>query len=450
MSNATIVQTLKGFASGQEMRDAMGLTIGSGMDGSTKHDAIRYLWNGKHYILFVRILYRVSYQQIDDLGFVRGKIIILNGKMYKVRLMSGSEEYNSTNDSKVLTPNTEYYQFVKMRKSEIYSLTGGQLLTSSNYSLVMQNQRLSGNSCLYCKFSYDEVSDNRTTYGNYGITANTSGDYHFVFILEELSPTISIETTDLGDIIGDDNSIDYTVTHPNNLPIDVTIKIDDNIVSSITNVSSGTRLEYVITNEDLKNLSYGKHKITFTPSFDSDGTTIIGEEQTVSFTKVKKLNSPLTNANLGKLVNQIKLVSEDMDYQLLRLNQVLSNMGITVNDTSSLANIVKYLRDNGGQIKRWASGTASSYYESDDHKINVKGLIFKPTIIFYKFRDSANNEINGFHSNFFDPKYVYAIHANYIDYESNFVILDGEFTIPLFWKQASSATKYDVKWIAYE
>lgn len=429
------------------------------------------------------LLARVTWDELNAQGLVNGKEITIDGQKYKIRLLSGGNNYRSGSDNySGGKPTTNEWDRIITNES---SFSGLPKPTSTDLDINPNATDFNGAHNQFwnwyymyswCQEVYSGDSSSRVVRGcnsaRYFNYSNSNNRYNICGwrpALEVLNstPTINGANGNLGDYTSPLIK-QYTISDSDNDKLSVTEKLDGVTIKSLTNQNSGTSITLDLTSE-WNDISYGNHTIEIIVT-DSNG---LSSTATITFNKIKTPIQPIpTTSSLKQAINHSKEIDKEIEYLSTKLRKNLTDKGIEVLETDNMSNLIGKV--GGIKLgKRWASGTSVSNSVYKDmvgmngssanraYPLLVVGLDFKASHIYIypnsgntsmfditiaTTNNKLNSTVNGYvYYTAFYPNISNNTYDFYIGKDgSDYYVTSNSFSVPVY-RENTSYT-----WVAYE
>lgn len=253
----------------------------------------------------------LSWNSLNSYGLVDGKTISINSKSYLCRLPNGENTSLSEWDEFIvgLVPDNSISNW-----SGIYTIAQEPYASDTNRCFCLGNS---------------SVSSKGTS-----LKSTSSSLYGFRPVLVKLISNCinTINSKDLGSIAIWSNT-PYIITGDTHSLIE---KLDGTEIKNLTNQASGTSYVLDLTSQ-FESLPYGKHTVEII-DMDSDG---FSNTVTITFNKIKEPIAKLpTSASLVDRANFAQKINEELSYQLFKLRNHLTYMGIEVLETDKISSLI--------------------------------------------------------------------------------------------------------------
>lgn len=307
----------------EKLKELTGMSIGNYDTGDITW--LKFSDNGKELLIASKnIANDMSWNNIDSVNCVFGKLVNINNINYTCRLISGGDgNTNSINYS-------EWKKFiVDLAPNDSDSNWNG---ISTYCQETFYNDPVS---CVVAgRYSVDSIGRQiKTGY-------NTSLGWRP--ILERIDSFEIIGISENFGEITSFNQVKYTVTNLNGGNFNLTEKVDGQVIRTLNNQSNG---EFTFNIENFDSLVYGNHAIEII----ADDPTATGNVVVTSkFNKIKNPVQPIpTNSNLKQVMLHNKELEKEISYQNFRLTEKLKEKGVEVADSESLSSLISKTSNMG-------------------------------------------------------------------------------------------------------
>lgn len=338
----------------EKLKELTGMSIGNYDTGDITW--LKFSDNGKELLIASKnIANDMSWNNIDSVNCVFGKLVNINNINYTCRLISGGDgNTNSINYS-------EWKKFiVDLAPNDSDSNWNG---ISTYCQETFYNDPVS---CVVAgRYSVDSIGRQiKTGY-------NTSLGWRP--ILERIDSFEIIGISENFGEITSFNQVKYTVTNLNGGNFNLTEKVDGQVIRTLNNQSNG---EFTFNIENFDSLVYGNHAIEII----ADDPTATGNVVVTSkFNKIKNPVQPIpTNSNLKQVMLHNKELEKEISYQNFRLSEKLKNRGSSVSEGKSLSSLIDIVDTLGVEISR-QNGVAS-VVSGTSNKINISSVDLSKSI----------------------------------------------------------------------
>ena len=285
------------------------------------------------------IMTKVSWDSLNAQGFVNGKEIIIDGQKYKIRLLSGGSSVRNSGDlySGGSPKDNEWDRIITNEGNfsglPIPSSTDlDKTLNSTDYSSSHNKVLNWAGMYSWCKEVYSGNSTNSRVTRSYA-SARCLNYYSSGAMFDDVGWRPALETLNYAPIISDSDedlgeftspfTKEYTINDSDGDKLNVTEKVNNEKVNFMTNLNSGSIIEFSIKNK-WPELSTGKHTITIEVDDGNGGTAIR------KWTFTKGNNAPTINgfdADLGEsdLPITIDYSAADKDGDKLRIIEKIND-----------------------------------------------------------------------------------------------------------------------------
>lgn len=297
------------------------------------------------------ILTRVTWDELNTQGLVNGKEITIDGQKYKIRLLSGGNNYRSGSDNfSGGTPTTNEWDRIIVNEG---SFSGLPKPTSTNLDNALNSTDFESNHnniwnwyCMlsWCKETYSGNSNDRVTRGDistqyfipsYKGSRNNFYGWRPVLEVPNSAPTINGLDENLGSFTSPLIK-QYSISDIDNDKLSVTEKLDGVTIKSLTNQNSGTSITLDLTNR-WNDISYDNHIIEIIVT-DSNG---LSSTVTITFNKIKPPIQPIpTTSSLKQAINHSKEIDKEIEYLLIKLKNNLINNNIEVLENDKMGELI--------------------------------------------------------------------------------------------------------------
>lgn len=281
------------------------------------------------------ILVNVSWDDLNAQNLVSGKTIKIDGQEYKVRLLTGGNNYRNSSDSYAggSPASNEWDRFIT-REEVITGLPApisSDLDSSTNETdrVSTHNQFWNWGYCYsWCQEVYSGNTSSRSIRGYHSaryFSCNTSSSRDSIYgwrpVLEVLNtaPLISDSDRDLGDKNAD-FSISYTV---NDVDAADSLTVTESLNGNVTKTINGAiRNQPYTINVAVNNLSMGSHTISINVNDGKGGTAtrVFTFRRTNAAPTISGNNANLGDKNVGF---QVKYIVNDSDGDALTVTEKL-------------------------------------------------------------------------------------------------------------------------------
>lgn len=233
------------------------------------------------------ILTDVSWEDLNAQGLVSGKEITIDGQRYKIRLLSGGTNYRSGTDSysggkpttnewdRIITNESSFSGLPKPVSSDLDSTLNSTDVNSAHnkiwnwyYCYSLCQEVYSGNSSYRVLRGSNSA---RSFYYNHSNDRSTNIGWRPALEVLNSAPTISGGNGNLGDF-AQHLIYQYTISDSDNDKLNVTEKLNSQVIKSLNNQNSGTSITLDLSSK-WAGLSLGTHNIEITVDDGNGGVT---------------------------------------------------------------------------------------------------------------------------------------------------------------------------------
>ncbi|HIG0360377.1 TPA: hypothetical protein ACX96Z_001966 [Clostridium sporogenes] len=408
----------------------------SSSDDSKKLKWIKIKDGNKTLLICDRVILNyISWDTLNEAGYITGKKITIDGQEYLCRVLSGGDNYRSGSDaySGGAPTNNEWDRFI-VNEDNISGLpkpTNDDLDSSLDYNDLDRTHNQLWNwwgNHSWCKETYKGNSSYRVyrgsscaRYFNYNNSNYTSGNVGWRPALEVLNtaPLVSDSNRDLGSYASALVK-NYTVSDSDGDKISIVEKLDNSVIKRLDNQSSSGNYTLDLSSK-WSSLSLGKHNVTI------EATDVKGaiSTRTWTFTKTNSAPGAPTIENLKDYLRvpesfkvEFKVKSDpEGDPQQIKL-QVADNSNFTDNlkefkldkeitnvnlgekfviEVSGLEkNTTKYIRvgstDFGSNTTSWSSTVVVKVGNILEVETLPSKVQFKPSTVIVKDKTTVDNK----------------------------------------------------------
>lgn len=258
------------------------------------------------------IVSNVSWDGLNSINCIFGKIITINNKQYRCRSLTGSDGDNSKTDT------SEWKNIIVKYKDNFVWNQYYTMCQETKYDLVT--------SCIIRGMSnVDNVGGNTKASPN-----NSVGWRPVLELLEDIK--INNVPSDIGDITSF-NSFKYKIDYISNFKL--TEKLNGEVIRELNNQSSA---EFTFEIPNFDSIRYGNHTIEIIaddPNYE--GSVCV----TSKFNKIKNsIKHVALNSNLKQVVDCNLELNKEIDYQKRRLYEKFNGLEYEVNENESLSKLI--------------------------------------------------------------------------------------------------------------
>lgn len=312
-------------------------------DTSNNLQWIEIIDGEKHlYICDRNILFNISWEQLNGQNLINGKNIIIDNRLYRLRLPSGgsSQRTDGVPGSKGNPIDNDWDKYIN-NDSKFPNMPDDSMTGQTGANNILWNWH---NAYTWCQESWSSNSSSATIRGNITSTycissTKTTRDSRNGYrpILEPIgyAPSLSIEDSDLGSI-SYFNPISYSITDTDSEKVSIVEKVNGNVIRSLNNQNVNDVFALDLSSV-WNNLKYEKHHVEIVIT-DDVGLT---DKVNIYFYKSKHpIQKPSSNSTLQHLVAFNNELEKEISYQKTKLYNTLSYEGVNVSSTDKLSKLV--------------------------------------------------------------------------------------------------------------